>query len=69
MRNKSEKMQKFIDEQFEGNRKACARKLDISESTICRIIKGDNKAGGKLITKIIKYCDENEVDYKEYLYL
>lgn len=65
--NEGEKLQKFIDDCCKGNRGSCASILGISESTISRIINGKNNAGRRMIAKMMKYCIENSIDFKEYI--
>lgn len=67
MRKGEVKMEKFINDQFEGRRKACAVKLDIAESTISRIINLKSRPGRKVILSIIDYCVEKNIDYSKYL--
>ncbi|MBD7912446.1 MULTISPECIES: XRE family transcriptional regulator [Clostridium] len=60
-------VKRFIDECFSGSRKACARKLQISESTLCRVINGSSHGGRKFLSKVISYCEKNKIDYRKYI--
>lgn len=64
-----ESVKKFVDEQFDGNFNKCARNLDLAPSTIWRIANGNGKAGIKVITNIIKYCDDKKINYRKYIFL
>lgn len=67
MISRSEGIKKFIEEHFSGSRKACAMKLGISQSTVCRIINGNSIGGAKFISKLITYCEKNDISYKSYI--
>lgn len=62
-----EKLQKLIEDCFNGDRGNCASILGISESTVSRIINGNNKPGRSVIAKIMNYCNENNIDFNKYL--
>lgn len=64
-----ETFEKLINEHFEGNLHKCARGLDLAPSTVCRIVNGTGKAGIKAITNVMKYCNENNINYQKYVYL
>ncbi|MDD6794392.1 MAG: hypothetical protein PUE01_03115 [Clostridiaceae bacterium] len=67
MFDNSKGMEKFIEEYFDGSRKNCALTLEISQSTLCRVINGSSIGGRKFLGKIINYCDMNNIDYKEFI--
>lgn len=67
MNKNSNGMEKFIKKYFDGSRKNCAITLDISQSTICRVINGNSNGGRKFLAKIIKYCDKNNIDFKDFI--
>lgn len=69
MNMSKESFKKFIDEEFDGGNNKCARGLDLSPSTVCRIANGASKAGLKVITNVMKYCNENNINYEKYVYL
>ena len=69
MNMSKESFEKFIEEQFDGGNNKCARGLDLAPSTVCRIANGNGKAGLKVITSVIKYCYEKDINYQEYVYL
>lgn len=60
-------LQKFIDDNFDGNRKCCSIEIKISESTLSRIIKGKSCPGIKVSSNIMKYCKMQNIDYSKYI--
>ena len=69
MNMSKESFEKFIEEQFDGGNNKCARGLDLAPSTVCRIANGNGKAGLKVITSVIKYCNEKDINYDKYISL
>lgn len=67
MKTTKEAIKKLVDEQFDGNFNKCARNLDLAPSTICRVANGNSQAGIKVITNIIKYCNNKNIDYERYV--
>lgn len=61
-------VKKLVDEQFDGNYNKCAKNLDVAPSTIGRIANGTGGAGIKVITNIIKYCNEKNINYDRYIF-
>ena len=59
----------LIDEKFNGSMYKAAQTLGVSYSGIFKIMKSDRKAGKKTITSIIKYCQDNGLDYERYIFL
>ncbi|OOM06794.1 hypothetical protein [Clostridium saccharobutylicum] len=64
-----EALEKFINDHFDGKHNECARGLNLAPSTVCRILSGNNKAGIKVITNVIKYCNEKDINYDMYINL
>ena len=67
MNKEAEKLDNFINDCFDGCRKACAVELKISESALCRVLLGRNKPGVKMIKGIMKYCTNNNKDINSYV--
>jgi len=67
MNTTKEAIKKLVDEQFDGNFNKCARNLELAPSTIWRIVNGSGKAGIKVITNVIKYCNEKDINYERYI--
>ena len=65
-----EAFMKLLEERFNNNQARMARILGISKYQLNMIIKNKGKgAGKKIIGSIIKYCDTNEIDFHEYIFL
>ena len=69
MNTTQEAVKKLVDEQFDGNYNKCARILDLAPSTVWRIANGTGDAGIKVITNVMKYCNEKDINYERYIYL
>jgi hypothetical protein len=59
----------FIQTNFEGNLNKCARELDVSPSTIWRVTNGCSKAGVKLLTNLMQYCNKSKLNYHDIIFL
>lgn len=61
---------KLLKDRFDNNQAKMARILGISRYQLSDIIKNNGKgAGKKIIGALIKYCDINEYDFHEYIFL
>ena len=67
MNKEAENLNRFINDCFDGCRKACALELKISESTLCRVLLGKSKPGAKMMKSIIKYCTDNNKNINSYV--
>ena len=60
----------LLNERFEGNQSKMARVLGIDKHHLNKVINGNGKgAGKKIIGSIIKYCDTNELNFRNYIFL
>ena len=65
-----ENLEKLLRENFFNNKSLMARTLGIEVSHIIKIFKNKGKgAGAKVCGALIKYCEDNNLDYKEYIFL
>lgn len=65
-----EAFMELLKGRFNGNQAKMARVLGISKYQLNMIINNKGKcAGKKVIGAIIKYCDINEYDFHEYIFL
>lgn len=65
-----EALMRLLKDRFEGNQAKMARVLGISRYQLNIIFNNNGKcAGKKIIGSIIKYCDTNELDFHEYIFL
>lgn len=60
----------LLREKFENNQSKMAKTLGISRYQLNMIVKHKGKnAGKKVIGAIIKYCDDNNYDFRDYIFL
>ncbi len=65
-----EKLQKLIEEKFDNNKTKFAETVGISREYISKVIneKEDNDSA-KLCNAIILFCESNNLNYKDYIFL
>jgi hypothetical protein len=61
------KLRKLIVNRF-NNKAAFAREIGVNRTTISKIITRE-RAGAKFFGGLIKYCERENLDYKEYIVL
>lgn len=60
----------LLREKFNNNQAEMARNLKISKYQLNIVLKSNGKnAGKKVIGAIMKFCEENGYDYKDYIFL
>ena len=60
----------LLREKFDNNQAEMARNLEISKYQLNIVLKSNGKnAGKKVIGGIMKYCEKNGYDYKNYIFL
>lgn len=64
-----EALEKLLKTRFEGNQAKMARVMGISRYQLNTVFKSGKCAGKKIICSIIKYCDVNELDFHDYIFL
>ena len=61
---------KLLEDRFDNNQAKMARIMKISRYQLNTIINNNGKkAGKKIIAAILKYCDTNELDFHNYIFL
>lgn len=61
---------KLLEERFNNNQSKMARVLGISRHQLNEVLNHNGKgAGKKILGAIIKYCDINELNFKNYIFL
>lgn len=61
-------LKKLLIERFFGNKSLMAKILGLEVSHVNKVLKKDGKgAGAKFCGAIIRYCENNDLDYKEYV--
>ncbi|TCO69544.1 hypothetical protein [Marinisporobacter balticus] len=63
------KIQKLVDEKFEGNKTSFARSIGVKRSQVSVILNDGVGAGIKFFGGLIKYCDEHNLNFREYIFL
>lgn len=65
-----ENLIKLIEEKFDNNKTKFAETIGISREYLSQLINGkEEKASAKICNAIILYCESNNLDYKEYIFL
>lgn len=60
----------LLREKFDNNQAQMAKTLGISRYQLNMIVKHKGKnAGKKVIGALIKYCDDNNYDFRDYIFL
>ncbi len=64
-----DKLEMLLKEKFWGNKSLLARTLELDVSHVNRVFNNNGKgAGAKFCGAIIKYCESNNLNYKEYIF-
>lgn len=65
-----ENLQKLIDEKFDNNKTKFAETIGISREYISKILnEKENNDSSKLCNAIILFCESNNLNYKDYIFL
>lgn len=65
-----EELKKLLKEKFYNNKSLMAKVFGIEVSHVSKVLKNNGKgAGAKFCGAIIKYCEDNKLDYKKYIFL
>lgn len=60
----------LLETQFNNNQSEMARAFKVERTHLNKIFNNNGKgAGATICGAIIKYCDENNLDYKKYIFL
>lgn len=64
------KLEELLNNKFFGNKSLMAKVMGIETSHINKVINKKGKgAGAKFCGAIMKYCEENNLNYKEFIFL
>ena len=70
MKANIEKIQKLINEKFDGNKSAFAKALGVERSHVSHILNsGGAGAGAHFFGRLLAYCEESNLDFREYIFL
>lgn len=70
MRVNIEALEKLLKEKFNGNQTAFAEAMGIERTHVNKVFKNRGKGAGAMFCgAIIKFCEINNLDYNEYIFL
>ena len=61
------KLKSLMDKEADGNYNKFARMLNVDVSQLHKIINSSSNAGPKFLEKLMAYCQQNNLDFFEYL--
>ncbi|MCI8481816.1 MAG: hypothetical protein HFJ27_01690 [Clostridia bacterium] len=65
-----QKIEELIKEKFNNNKSKFAKTIGISREYITNLINGKKEGdSAKICNAIILFCESNNLDYKEYIFL
>ena len=60
----------LLNEKFKGNQPLFAETFGLERSHVNKVFKNEGKGAGAIFCgAIIKYCNDNNLDYKKYIFL
>lgn len=62
-------VKRLIDEETKGNYRQFAKLIGVDSAHLYRAIKQNRSGGAKIMGALIKYCEHNNCDYREYIFL
>lgn len=63
-------LEELLKDKFYNNKSLMARTMGIEVSHITKVFKGKGRgAGAKFLGAIIRYCEENNLNYRDYIFL
>jgi hypothetical protein len=63
------KIQDLINEKFNGNKSAFAKAIGVERSQISALINHGKCVGAKFYGGLIAYCEQNKLDFRDYIFL
>lgn len=65
-----EALKKLLEEKFQGNQTTFAEATGLERTHVNKVFKNNGKGAGAIFCgAIIKYCNNNNLDYQEYIFL
>lgn len=65
-----EALKELLKERFDGNQTVLAEEMKIERTHVNKVFKNNGKgAGATFCGAIIKYCNDNQLDYRKYIFL
>lgn len=70
MRVNIEELKRLLEEKFKGNQTAFAEATGLERTHVNKVFKNKGKgAGATFCGAIIKYCNDNNLNYHKYIFL
>lgn len=68
MEVKIEELKKLLKESFDNNQTLFAQTLGIDRTHVNKVFKNNGRGAGAMFCgAVIKYCNDNKLDYKNYI--
>ncbi|ATO38723.1 UNVERIFIED_ORG: hypothetical protein BDK47_110123 [Anoxybacillus amylolyticus] len=64
-----DKVKVLMEERANGRYRKFARMLNLDVAHLYRVLNSKSMAGPKFLGRLKKYCDENGLDFEEYIFL
>lgn len=65
-----EELKKLLNERFNGNQTFFAETMGLERTHVNKVFKNNGKGAGAIFCgAIMKYCNANNLDYQEYIFL
>lgn len=64
-----EKIKELIDKKFNGNQSKFAQAIGVERSQVSRILKNGKGAGAMFFGGLMKYCEQEGLQFKDYIFL
>ncbi|MCB2357320.1 hypothetical protein [Clostridium estertheticum] len=62
-------LKNLMDERFNSSYTKLSRAIGVDVAHVYRVLAKDNTPGIKFFNGIIKWCTDNQLDYREYIFL
>jgi energy-converting hydrogenase A subunit M len=62
-------LERLLYEHFGGNFTRLSKELRIDVSHVHKVIEKEKGCGAKFLNSIIRWCQENDKDYREFIFL
>lgn len=65
-----EALEQLLKEKFNGNQTAFAESMGLERTHVNKVFRNNGKGAGAIFCgAIIKYCNNNNLDYEKYIFL
>ena len=59
----------LLNTKFNGNFTKLAKELELDVAYVYRVLEKDRNCGVKFYSCVMRWCNDNNVDYKRYIFL